>query len=332
MRVGVVVAQGFDLHFREIQDVLAAEHELTRFRARQVSFQIASERINRFLLDRDLARLMRDSDVMFFEWAEHEFVRGTHLPKTTPIVVRLHLHELWDFAPQARLPVVDRVILVSHAMERKFVAQFPEMTGRTVTIHNGVRLDRFRPNRREFDGVIGVLARIDPHKRLYDLVLAIHALRRQGHDVSLRIGGTCTEARYERYAYEVAHLVERLDISSHVRFDGQVADPASWLRGIDVFVSNSCSEGLQVALIEAMATGCWCLSHRWDGAEEALPPDHLFLGEDELISKIAAICAASPAARQAAAVAMRERAERNFDIERQRMTVKSVVEAAVTGA
>ena len=35
-----------------------------------------------------------------------------------------------------------------------------------------------------------------------------------------------------------------------------------------------------------MASGCYCLSHRWDGADELLPEENLFYTNTELIEKI----------------------------------------------
>lgn len=326
MRIGVVVAQDFWLHFRDIYAALQEDHDTVTFRERKWPFQLMSERMNRILCRHDLGQFMRRNHVTFFEWAEYLFVTATQLRKCSRIVVRLHLHELWDFAPFANWEQVDRVIFVSRAMQRKFLDKFPEMDGRTMVVHNGVSLQKFRWKSRSFRGVIGTLGRIEPHKRVYDLIITLYELRKRGYDLVLDIGGDCTEARYRRYSYEVQSLVERLGLQPFVRFRGHVDNTPAWFEDVDIFVSNSCSEGLQVALLEAMASGCHCLSHWWDGAEEILPEDHLYWSDRELQEKIALFCDASVESREESCSTMRGIVEQRFDIDAKKLIVKRIIE------
>jgi glycosyltransferase involved in cell wall biosynthesis len=67
-----------------------------------------------------------------------------------------------------------------------------------------------------------------------------------------------------------------------VTFYGHVEKPEDWYPRIDIFISNGYSEGLQVSPMEAMATGCYCLSHHWDGADELLPVEQLYFTDREL--------------------------------------------------
>jgi hypothetical protein len=34
--------------------------------------------------------------------------------------------------------------------------------------------------------------------------------------------------------------------------------------------------------MEAVASGCYCLSHDWDGADELLPAENLYLTDSQL--------------------------------------------------
>ena len=88
----------------------------------------------------------------------------------------------------------------------------------------------------------------------------------------------------------------------------------NWYPKIDVFVSNSYSEGLQVAPMEAMAMGCSVLSHHWHGADELVPHENLYLTDHELAAKLAAYLLLPAAEKQAAARAMRQRACDLFDV------------------
>ncbi len=123
--------------------------------------------------------------------------------------------------------------------------------------------------------------------------------------------------------------MERLGLEGRVILDGYIADTPGWLRDIDIFVTNSFSEGLQVALLEAMATGCYCLAHAWDGAEEALPPDQIYISEGELIQKVEAYIGLDDKAQRQLQERMRSIAEEKFDIEDRARDVLQVVESVL---
>ena len=326
MRVGVVVAQDFWLHFRQIFAALKLKHEVCVFQPRKWPYQAFSSRVNSKLLTHDLSYFLKSNDVIVFEWAEEVFVQATHLLKTTPIVVRLHLHELWDFAPRVNWENVDRVIIVSHAMRRKLLERYPQLKDRTHVIHNGIDLERFYPQPRDFQGTLGTLSRLEPHKGIYELVCTFADLRVQGYDLKLKIGGGCTEPRYQRYADELYLLVKRLGIEPYVTFDGYVEDTVTWCRDVDIFISNSCSEGLQVALLEAMACGCYTLSQRWDGADEVLPLENLYFTQRELVDKIQKYVGISEAEKNIERKNLRTLAVERFDIKEKVRQVTGIIE------
>ena len=326
MKIGFVVAQNYWIHLNEIYKEIANQHTTQIYQERQVQFQLMSERANRFLRRNGLARFMKANDLTFFEWGEDQLVTATHLPASSLLIARLHLHELWDFAPQVNWENVDWVIFISHAMERKFLTRFPEMAGRTCVIHNGVSLKKFQHKPHPFKGVIGTLNRIEPHKGIWGLIIALYQLRKQGYDLTLHIGGVCNEPRYQRYNFEVHHLVERLNLQPYVKFQGYIEDTPAWFQDIDIFVSNSCSEGLQVALLEAMASGCYCLSHFWDGADEALPVDNIYITEAELLEKIKVYCNLPESAKHQEQERMRTIAVEKFDIDQKKLLVCQTVE------
>lgn len=326
MRLGLVVAQDYWHHFHEIADAIGDGHQTSVFTVSEWPFQLMSSRANRYLLRRELERFLASNDIVLFEWAEEYCVKASELEIGAPIIIRMHSHELWDFAPRINWSSISQVILVSRAMERRLLERYPELTGRTVVIHNGVRLDKFTYSPHPFKGTIGTLSRVEPHKRIDSLVVALHQLLQQGHDLSLRIGGSTNETRYQRYADELALLVRRLDLESNVIFDGQVTDTPEWFKQIDIFVSNSFSEGLQVALLEAMASGCQCLSFAWDGVEEMLPLNNIYLSEAELMDKIREYAQLSNEEKAQQTQALRCIVEDRFNIDDRKHDVCQVVE------
>jgi glycosyltransferase involved in cell wall biosynthesis len=169
-----------------------------------------------------------------------------------------------------------------------------------------------------------MLGHIAPIKRVYEAVLMVYDLVQIGHPAQLRIGGE--PASDFRYYVAIRNAVRRLGMESYVVFDGHIEDTADWLRNIDIFLSNSYWEGQQVALIEAMATGCYCLSHFWSGAEEMLPDENLFVTNDELKAKIIAYSMKSESERQALRNHLRALAVDRFDIEKTKLQIRVMLE------
>jgi glycosyltransferase involved in cell wall biosynthesis len=120
-------------------------------------------------------------------------------------------------------------------------------------------------------------------------------------DLRLHIAGDEHPAYGDYYA-SMLHLVKRLGLEDRVLFDGFQERPWEWYRKIDLFISNSYSEGLQVAPMEAMAAGCYVLSHRWHGAEELLPEDCLYFTDGELMHKVLIFTNGTPSRRRKSAV------------------------------
>jgi glycosyltransferase involved in cell wall biosynthesis len=128
-------------------------------------------------------------------------------------------------------------------------------------------------------------------------------------------------AAHQDYYYSLHHIVKDLNLQDRVTFYGPVANPRDWYRKIDIFISNSYSEGLQVAPMEAMASGCYCLAHHWHGADELLPHEYLYYTSEELQKNIEWYCEQSEEERNIHKKKMRSIAEKNFDI---RKTIEKI--------
>lgn len=64
--------------------------------------------------------------------------------------------------------------------------------------------------------------------------------------------------------------IERLHLSNSVRLPGQADDVAARLANADVFILSSRSEGLPIALLEAMSAGLPCIATQVEGVDEVL--------------------------------------------------------------
>lgn len=296
MRLGVIVGDGESWRFfEEIYADWVSHYDVDSFRVRRPPFPIFYERVNRRLLQYDLDAFMKKQDVVFFEWASGLLAFASHLPKRCKVVVRLHRYEMFQWATKINWSFVDKVIFVSQAMRAKFASQFPNHQHKTVVIPVGITIEKFQMDRSgQSVGNIGTLCQISPRKRVYELILAFYDLSRNRNGLHLHIGGN-TDPLYGDYNDALQQVVQKLNLRDKVTFYGDISKPWKWYRNIDVFVSNSYSEGLQVALMEAMASGCYCLAHHWDGAEELLPNEYLFFTDSEFQEKISRYLQASSA-------------------------------------
>lgn len=324
MRVGVAIEETWSF-FHEIYAELAAHHQVSQFSRREVQPPFFRERINRYLFQRDLGALLRQNQVVFFEWASHLLVAASQLPKTCGIVTRLHRYEMYQFVQQINWQAVDKVILVSRAKQREFISLFPQYADKTVFIPEATAPDKFQFNPRPFQGNLGILCHLTPRKRVYETILDFYELAQQSDGFHLHIGGGRHELHGDYYA-AMHSLVRQLGLESRVTFYENVPDPQNWYPKIDIFLSNSYSEGLQLAPMEAMASGCYTLSHRWEGAEELLPEANLYYTGSELRQKILEYSAADEAEKLRRRQALRLIVCEKFDIHQIKVQIRQLVE------
>ncbi|HMN29574.1 MAG TPA: glycosyltransferase family 4 protein, partial [Caldilineaceae bacterium] len=269
MRLGIANQETWGF-FNDIYADLTQQYQTSLFRRRTWQLPVFHDRVNQYLFRADLQTFMRANDVVFFEWASELLAGATRLPKACGVVTRLHRYEMYQWVNRINWEAVDKIILVSQAKKREFTARFPEQASKIVVSGPSTSLEKFTPQPKAFGGDIGILCHLTPRKRVYDLILSFYELTQKQRGLHLHIAGGADPA-FEDYYRALHHLVNELKLQEKVTFYGNVAEPWLWYPKIDIFISNSYSEGLQVAPMEAMASGCYCLSHRWEGAEELLP-------------------------------------------------------------
>lgn len=322
LRVGLVI-DGADHFLRPIEAELRRRHLVTRFAPRFIRLPLIGKRVNDWLLARQLARFLNGNDVVFFEWAGYLLGQASRLPKRGRIVARMHSIELATGAEQISWPGVDRLIMLNNALLQRLQSQVGSSLPLVAVIANGVDLDRFRFRPKDFQHRLGMVCNLLPIKRVYEAVLSVYELRQAGYLFTLRVAGAAGDGEARRYAWALESVIEKLNLTDAVRFDGFVSNIPDWLADVDIFISNSYWEGQQVALLEAMAAGCYCLGHCWDGIEEILPPENIYTTDGDLRAKLLAYAALPQAEQRAAQAHMRAIAEEKFD---QRRMVRQIVE------
>lgn len=333
-KMGIFVGEnGHWGFFREIFADFQQHYQTRLFQPKHYTVPLLYGRLNRWAYAEQMRTLLRQSDLCFFEWASELLKPATLMDKRAPIVTRLHSYEVHVWAPQITWSQVDRVIFVSPYIRQKFLEQFPAYAHKTTVIYNGVDLVRFQPKRQPQTKQlqIGMLSHFHPVKRIYEALFTIAKVKRAGYQPHLHLaGGKWPGGYFDGYYVAIERLIQKLGLQENVTLYGHVTETAAWLQTMDVFLSNSYWEGQSVALLEAMASGCYCLAHFWDGAEEILPDDCLFGFDDELCDKLIAYAEATSSEQDRRRAQMRQIACEKFDIRRTIQALHDVIESVVS--
>lgn len=332
MKLGVLVGDKGDWRFfKEIYAELGQTHSIDLYKDNPLPIPLLASRLNHWTMKRRIQTMLQQNDVCFFEWASELLFEASHMPKTCRIVTRLHSYEVTFWAPKINWDHVDKIIFVSEAIQQKFIEFYPAHAHKTEVIYNGIDLERFTPPlQKQFDFNLGMLCNLHPVKRVYEVVLTVYELKQQGYHPHLHIGGGKFAGGYFDDYYEaVKSAIRKLDLTENVTMHGYVEDTPRWLQQIDIFISNSYWEGLPVSMLEAMAAGCYSLSHFWDGAEEILPPHQLYVTDADLQQRIIDYAQLSASAQTQGRSAMRDLACEKFDLAKKKQEIRRVVEAMV---
>jgi len=239
------------------------------------------------------------------------------------------LHNVSDWEERRRHPlrVLDRATLrlatricaVSDAVRAAAARVSPRLAARTVTLYNGVDLERFAAARAgrdrarahlglaPADFVVATVARLEPCKGIDTLLRA--AARAVHEEPSLQllvVGDGSDRDRLEQ-------LAESLGIAAWVTFTGTRDDVPELLVAADLFAMPSHTEGLGVAAIEALAAGLPVLASNVGGLPEIVEDGRcgrlLPVGDVAAWATAIAAAALGPATREAwrAATAARVR-------------------------
>jgi glycosyltransferase involved in cell wall biosynthesis len=330
--LGVVVGNNNNwTFFREIYADMQRYYNVVVCTRPRLNLPLAY-RIESIFLNLRLRNLLISCDAVFFEWVDWLLAKSSYLPKRAKIIARLHSLEVGTESTRVNWANVDKIITVSNTIRERLIVKASISPTKIVTIYNGVDLKRFSSLQEPaFHGNIGIVGRLVPIKRIYDLVLTFAQLRFQGYPYHLYIGGSIqTGADNQAYATVLFELPARLGFADAVHFSGHVSDTPNWLRNIDILVSNSYWEGQPVALLEGMASGCYCLSHHWPGADEILPEENIYYLDSELQEKIKSFAGYPQTEQVTIRKRMRAIAEEKFDLERMLRNTRELVNEVIS--
>ena len=237
-----------------------------------------------------LSRLLRSKRIDVVE--THEFFSGTLgrlaavLAGTPVILLMLHNKDLWKRWP---LICIDRLlakctaaIVTNSNSVSEFVSRFERISPQKfTTIYNGIDPERFDVRvdrvvkRKELclDGgspTICCIGRIVVQKGHRYLLESLPRVIKAFPEVQLLIVGGDERIPHETDYEAVCEMVERLHLSSYVRFLGWQRDIPEILQAIDVLVMPSLWEGFGLTIAEAMAARKPVVATAVDGIPEVV--------------------------------------------------------------
>lgn len=221
-----------------------------------------------------------------------------------------------------RRSCVDSIIAVSSQIESKYKSE--GVVSRVTCIRNGIDLDgksiltdRWR-TRKEL-GVdpetclIGTIGRLTPVKGLPYLLEAARMLLRHGANVKVLVVGEGS------IRSALMAQTRDLGISENVVFSGHREDTNALLQALDIFALPSLSEGIPMALLEAMAASRAVVASRVGGVPEIVEDgSEGFLVEPMDVNGLTEKCLRliqSPEMAQKMGQMARARVERDFSSE-----------------
>ncbi|MBE0501805.1 MAG: glycosyltransferase, partial [Desulfuromonadales bacterium] len=167
-----------------------------------------------------------------------------------------------------------RIVFVSDRLREHYVAKLGFSAKKSITIHNGVDLSTFYPDKNESlrrelgigpqQVVIGAVGNIRKSKG-YDVFLkAARLVYAQNPECRFVVAGQGAGVLFE----ELLQLRKELNLEGIFHFVGFQSDAAKVLNNFDIFVLPSITEGFSISTVEAMACGLPVIVTKSGGPEE----------------------------------------------------------------
>jgi len=165
---------------------------------------------------------------------------------------------------------MSRIIVPSFYLRDMLIRHYGVKPGKVAVVYNSVdskSIEKIKRGRREKKGTkIITVGRIVRHKRMGDIITALHKLSLKFPDINLTVVGDGPEKA------ELERLVERMGMVQQVQFCGSINhnETLELLKTADVFVLNSTYEGLPHTVIEAMACSVPVIATGIRGTDEVI--------------------------------------------------------------
>lgn len=249
-----------------------------------LGYEIAAYRSNDLTTEK-LASILRESALAWFEWGNGPIVAASHLPKSCPIVCRVHRYEVYgQDMKNINWLNVDALVFVN----RVFVDVYKELADKDIeqktnikVIPNPVREDLPFKNR-ENNYRIAYISRFQSDKNPALMIQILAKLVSVDQRYSVHMIGRIQDVQLYQYCQ---HLVETLDLQNNFFYEGTTDDVPTWLDDKSFLLSTSIVESQGLAIMEAMMMGIKPVIHAGFGELDKIYSPHLlFRTVDEAVT------------------------------------------------
>ncbi len=218
-----------------------------------------------------LAHILEERQIDILHTHDHRtdligYVASRRRPTATVVTFWQPLRRYWwlkhiEMLDDHIIRRFDRILPCSEAVRDEIVGKSPRLADRCITVLNRVDLDlykqngRIRGNVREELGiaddafVCATVGRVMEDKGITYLVDALKLIADAGVKVHQLIVGTGPQLE------EMREKARALGIADRITFTGHRKDIPDVLHACDLLIQSSLSEGLSIAVVEAMAAG-----------------------------------------------------------------------------
>jgi len=244
------------------------------------------------------------ADTIFCEWGLANAVwYSKNNSDKKPIYIRMHAQEVraraQKFGNQIEMDNIEKIIFVSQNIRRQAIELFGYKQNKTNFIPNFVMEDEFyfsKKNKDKSSVVLGLLGFVPQTKRLDRAVLLLDSLRKSGVDATLSVKGHRPEelefmhapSRVKEldYYYDTYKMIEHLNLSDYVDFEGWGANVRDWYESIDVILSPSENESFHYAVADGVLSGCLPIVWNWKESDRIYPHHWIVTTIDDAIAYI----------------------------------------------
>ena len=240
----------------------------------------------------DVKKILNQPADLIYSHYYDNFFFGMLIARMKRIKFFVHLHlpapvetgQLKKMKQAWTLSQIDQYFAVSQAVKTDWISTLRVSADRINVVYNGINLENFKISDditaiREKWGiddstkVISYVGRLEDYKGVEHLIHVVDQLRQSEFKIKLIIAGKSIISGSE-YEYSLHHLVDRLNLGSHIQFVGHVVNSEEIYQLSDILVVPSLwLEAFGLVIVEAMACGIPVIASRVGGIPEILSGD-----------------------------------------------------------
>jgi glycosyltransferase involved in cell wall biosynthesis len=239
-----------------------SQARINALRERGLTVMVVSSSWWHFPIVAELARLLRElqpAALLAHGFPEHLIGRRAGLRAGVRVMIQVEHNSRERYSPWSRwlsrrlAHVSTALVGVSEGVRQGLIAQgLP--AEKTIAIPNGIDLSRFAAPGGEREAGLVMAARFARQKDHATLIAALALLLARGLTPPVQLAGSGP------LMGRMQARVARSGLQAQVRFLGHHKDMPGLLRSQRIFVLATHFEGMPLALVEAMASGCACIA------------------------------------------------------------------------